>query len=175
MDKLAPLWYRPPTSVRGRITNFLLGGPDLSEGLTKETTEVFSEIAEEILLPALWAKLEENGSVFTGNLKDSLRVYATEKTVQIVSDSGYAKILEKGSEARVITDAEYSKMPAWVIHKGLVDASDMDTVHLVADRIVDKIQDEGSDPHPFVAPVLDEYRSVLEERAKRKLIIRFRG
>lgn len=175
MADLNSLLFKPSSSAPDRISRFLMGGPDLSEGLTKETTEVFSEVAEELLLPALRDKLEENESVFTGTLRDSLRVYATEKTVQIVSDTGYARLLEKGSDGRVVTDAEYEKMPEWVLHKKLVRPGDTDTAQLVADRIVDQIQEQGTEPHPFVAPVIEELRPVLEERAQRKLIIRLRG
>jgi hypothetical protein len=153
------------------MSGFSIGSAEtVAEASIGAVRAVLKDVAETEVIQALQNKLEENNSIFDRNLYDSFTVTVVKNEVAIASSENYGKILDEGSGPRTLTPLEEAKMPRWVVAKGIVDDSDPPgTAELVARRIQDKIEREGSDPHPFIQVTLNEIGPELEEQVRERL------
>jgi hypothetical protein len=123
------------------------------------------QAATEVFIPPIRDLLLDNDNVFRGDLLDSIAVSVSVDGTFVVgsvgSDLEYASFVESGSDPRPINDVEESKLLDWVEQKLRVRG---EAVDLVLYRVINKIQTEGSDKHPFLSVVVPAYEGACQTR-----------
>ena len=126
--------------------------------------------AGEVLVEAARQHLEDNESVFTGDLYDSIGVRAVPAPYGSVSvevateDIDYAMAVETGKPPRL---EDYERMYAWAQHKQIIPSSG--TYGQMINRMIAVIAKRGSKPHPFMQPAWEEGRGIAADVFYKKM------
>lgn len=141
--------------------------------IRKKLLDVIDEVVEDTLndvaLPVIRQNLVDNESKFSGDLYENLDFVIAEPgrvVLEAGPASGYAALVERGSEPRSISDTEFHKLIDWVIFKKNVDA---DAAISIAGRVAITIETHGNIEHPYIQPAMEATLPTLKSMVTRRL------
>ena len=137
------------------------------------SSEVLFDVINEVLVPAIRTKLEENNSIYTGKLSKAIRArIQASKTKSIVNVGPvgvpYALEVEQGSRPRTV---KRGRILRYV--KAKMGLTGTDAIR-VTNSIVKTIEIRGTIPHPYLVNTFDALKSKIVRTYLRRLRQRLR-
>jgi len=139
--------------------------------------EALKEVADDVLVDAIRERIVANKSVYKGNLVNSIEsrlkgIYPF-ITLEVGSfDVPYALAVEEGTGPRHVS---YAAILDWVLHGMAFQGVSANAAPIIASRIVQHIENEGSDPHPFLANTFEARKEVFRDEVLRRTKKKLKG
>lgn len=135
------------------------------------TAEAMVEAVQADIVQQIRAKLEENDSVYTGELLRSIDAFVVsagaKPQIAVGAFAPHASIVESGSDPHPV---DIDKIADWLVVKNGLDPQEaMSAAYSVAASI----EERGTIAHPFIRPVIEANAEVIVQgtavRLKQKL------
>jgi len=128
-------------------------------------SDILMESASAVVIPALQAELDEQEINFDRILRGSFKVVKLNQySVEVRSTTNYVQMVDQGTEERDVDQEEFTRLIKWAAMK-IIGPDPVQTAVAVAE----KIEQEGSQAHPFVDAALETAKQPLISLIQREV------